>query len=323
LGTTLKVDRNSPLTHHELVMSTRQIPVHKALAIIKRARPQVEPNYGFIKELHAFEACRYSVSSTDATYRTWKRKHRQDVTSFLNSVSDTTVIVPEKLSLSSDFPADPERAANLVSYLGLTHCISLSPSATFPSNIGLTHNHIEIPQTNKASLLLALPAICKNIQDVLDNRGRILVHCLTESTAAIIACAYLMWSRQSSYKQAYRTLHDGISRCHCRLDTFLMIYPALPLFNPTDNFTKLLELYAACNCSPSSDHPALQDWLGIGYQSSSATPSQLSGSVAISSSPTRRAPGMVLPTPLPKQLSKAGGQANHSLSSLRPVTLDG
>jgi dual specificity phosphatase 12 len=241
----------------------------------------------------------------------------------LNSVSDTTVIVPEKLSLSSDFPADPERAANLVSYLGLTHCISLSPSATFPSNIGLTHNHIEIPQTNKASLLLALPAICKNIQDVLDNRGRILVHCLTESTAAIIACAYLMWSRQSSYKQAYRTLHDGISRCHCRLDTFLMIYPALPLFNPTDNFTKLLELYAACNCSPSSDHPALQDWLGIGYQSSSATPSQLSGSVAISSSPTRRAPGMVLPTPLPKQLSKAGGQANHSLSSLRPVTLDG
>lgn len=90
----------------------------------------------------------------------------------------------------SDFPTDPERAACLVTYLGLTHCISLSPSATFPPNIGLKHNHVEIPQSNKAVLLLALPAICNYIQDALDNRGRILVHCLTESTAAIVACAY-------------------------------------------------------------------------------------------------------------------------------------
>ena len=104
-------------TYRELVMSTRLIPAQKAIAIIKRgfyfsssvsrtltplitARPQIQPNYGFIKELHVFEACRYSVSSTDATYRTWKRKHRQDVTSFLNCISDTTVIIPEKLSLS-------------------------------------------------------------------------------------------------------------------------------------------------------------------------------------------------------------------------------
>jgi len=287
-------------------MSTRQISVHKAIAIIKRARPQIQPNYGFIKELHVFEACHCSLSSTHATYRTWKRRHRQDVTSFLNCLSDTTVIIPEKLCLSSDFPTDPERAAYLVSYLGLTHCISLSPSAAFPTNIGLKLNHIEIPQSNKAGLLLALPAICKNIQDALDNRGRILVHCVTESTAAIIACAYLMWSRRSSYTQAYKTLHD-----------------ALPLFNPTDNFTKLLELYAACNCSPSCDHAALQDWLGISYQSNSIAPSQPPGSVVIPSPPTWRAPETALPAPFPKQRSKAGGQSNHSLSSLRPVTLDG
>jgi dual specificity phosphatase 12 len=98
-------------------MSSRHVPVHKALAIIKRglefipstshsltslfaARPQIQPNYGFIKELHAFEACHYSLSPSDATYRAWKRRHRQDVTSFLNSLSDTTTIIPEKLSLS-------------------------------------------------------------------------------------------------------------------------------------------------------------------------------------------------------------------------------
>lgn len=237
------------------LMSSRQISVQKAIAIIKKARPQIQPNYGFIKSLYAFEACHYSVSSTSTSYRTWKRRHRQDVTCFLNSLSDTTVIIPEKLSLSSDFPSDPERAASLVSCLGFTHCISLNPSATFPTNIGFKHDHIEIPQYNKAGLLLALPSICKNIQDTLDNRGRILIHCLTESTAAIVACAYLMWSRHFSYNQAYKALHD-----------------ALPLFDPTDNFIRLLELYAACDCSPCSDHPALQDWLGIGYPDSFAIP---------------------------------------------------
>jgi len=286
------------------LMSTRHISVHKAISVIKRARPRIQPNYGFIKELHIFEACNYSLSSTDAIYRTWKRKHRQDVTSFLNSLSDTTTIIPEKLSLSSDFPTDPEQANCLVAYLGMSHCISLSPSAAFPSNIGLKYNHIEIPQSNKVALLLSLPMICKYIQDVIDNRGRILVHCLTESTAAIAVCAYLMWSRRASYKQAYRTLQQ-----------------ALPLFNATDSFTRLLELYAACNCSPSVDHPALRDWLGTDYQLTAAGPSQSSGSVIMPSSPTRR--GAVLTSPIPIQWTKAGSQAGHTLSSLRPVTLDG
>ncbi|KAI0307006.1 protein-tyrosine phosphatase-like protein [Multifurca ochricompacta] len=305
------------------LMSTCHISVHKAIALIKRglyffpplrspvhlfltARPQIQPNYGFIKELHAFEACNYSLSPTDATYRAWKRRHRQDVTNFLNCLSDTTVIIPEKLSLTSDFPTDPEQANCLVAYLGLTHCISLPPSTSFPSIIGLKHNHIEIPQTNKVALLLALPAICQYIQDALDNRGRVLIHCLTESTAAVVACAYLMSSRGISYKQAYRTLHD-----------------ALPLFNATDSFTKLLELYAACNCSPSVDHPVLRDWLGANYQRNPAIPAQPSGSIMRPASPTRRGHGTVLPAPLPKHWTKAGSQAGHTLNSLRPVTLDG
>jgi dual specificity phosphatase 12 len=285
-------------------MATRHVSVQKALFTIKRARPKIQPNYGFIKELHAFEACHYAPSPTDLTYRAWKRRHRQDVTAFLNSLSDQTVIIPEKLSLSSDFPTDSEQAASLVTYLGLTHCLSLSPSATFPNNIGLKYNHIEIPQSNKMALLLALPSICRYIQDALDNRGRILIHCLTETTAAIVVCAYLMWSRRASYQQAYRTLHE-----------------ALPLFNATDHFTQVLELYAACNCSPSSDHPALRARLGIDYQPNSVTPPQPSGSFMPSS--PRRAPGTIPYTSLSKQWTKNGTQVNHTLSALRPVTLDG
>jgi len=289
------------------LMSSRHISTHKAIALIKRARPQIQPNYGFIKELHVFEACNYESSPTNATYRAWKRRHRQDVTSFLNSLSDTTCIIPEKLSLSSDFPTGPEQAACLVEYLGLTHCISLSPSATFQSNISLKHSHIEISPSNKAALLLSLPTICKYIQDVLDNRGRVLVHCLTESTTAIVACAYLMWSRRASYKQAYRTLNE-----------------ALPLFNATESFMKILELYAACDCSPSFDHPAVRGWLGAGYRHHVTIPAQPPSSAIVTPlSPTRRAPGTAFTAPLPKQWTKSANQAGRTLSSLRPVKLDG
>jgi hypothetical protein len=144
----------------------------------------------------------------------------------------------------------------------------------------------------------------------------LIVGCHTTGFFVTTNCSLVMWSRRSSYNQAFKTLHDGISRWLYLLDKFLTLYSALPLFNPTENFTKLLELYAACNCSPSSDHPALQDWLGIGYQ---VTPSQSSG---FPTSPTRRTLGTILPAPLSKQHSKAEGQASP-LSSLRPMTLDG
>ncbi|KAI0268084.1 protein-tyrosine phosphatase-like protein [Gloeopeniophorella convolvens] len=172
------------------LMSTRRISPHKALSIIKRARPQVLPNYGFIKQLNTFEACNYEPSKVDPTYRAWKRRHRQDVTYFLNYTTDTTSVVPEKLSLSSDFPKDPEQANCLVAYLGLTHCVSLSPSTTFPPDTGLRHRHFDIPQSNKAGLLLALPSICKHIHNTINDRGRVLVHSSAESTAAIVVCAY-------------------------------------------------------------------------------------------------------------------------------------
>ncbi|KAF8272160.1 hypothetical protein EI94DRAFT_1656611 [Lactarius quietus] len=118
-----------------------------------------------------------------------------------------------------------------------------------------------------------------------------------------------MWSRHASYKQAYRTLHE-----------------ALPLFNATESFTKLLELYAVCNCSPSFDHPAVRSWLGAGYQhhiTISVQPPSSATVPSLPTSPTRRAPGTALVAPLPKQWTKSGNQPGHSLSSLRPVKLDG
>lgn len=36
---------------------------------------------------------------------------------------------------------------------------------------------------------------------------------------------------------------------------------ALPLFQPTSNFTHHLELFDACGYTPTIDHPAVQSWL--------------------------------------------------------------
>lgn len=103
-----------------------------------------------------------------------------------------------------------------------------------------------------------------------------------------------------------------------------MIDPALPLFNATESFSKLLELYAACNCYPSLDHPAVKDWLGAGYQHHvPAQPPSQTSVLLLPTSPTRRAPRTVLATPLSKQWTKSGNQAGYTLSSLRPVKLDG
>ncbi|KAI0068524.1 phosphatases II [Artomyces pyxidatus] len=226
------------------LMMTRHITSHKAIAMIKRTRPQVLPNYGFIKQLQTFCACAYEPTRADATYRAWKRRHRQDVTSFLNCLSDTTCVIPDRLFLSSEFPEDPEQAACLVTYLGLTHCVSLSPAGNLPPSLNLQRIHFDIPSNNRAALLLALPNICTYIRDAVASGGQVLVHCLTESNAAVVVCAYQMLSRGLSYKQAYKALHD-----------------ALPLFNPTDNFRKHLELFATCNCSPRLDHPQVQAWL--------------------------------------------------------------
>ena len=40
-----------------------------------------------------------------------------------------------------------------------------------------------------------------------------------------------------------------------------MLHPALPLFEPTPNFTRHLELFDSCAYAPTRDHPAVQQWI--------------------------------------------------------------
>lgn len=257
------ISRSATVISAYLMMS-RGMSVPQAVSFVKKRRPQVQPNYGFIKQLHAFSACAYEPSRTNPTYRAWKRRHRQDVNCFINSMSDTIAIIPDKLYLSSEFPTDPEQAACIVAYLGLAHLLTISPAHQPPSSLGIKRRPVNV--SNKEGLLLALPETCSYIHTALEGGEPVLVHCQLESSAAVVVCAYLMWSRRIPCGQAYKILQD-----------------ALPLFNRTANFSKYLEIFAACNYSPKIEHPPVQAWLAEERRGESAVARSTSVSAAVAS----------------------------------------
>ncbi|KDR84422.1 hypothetical protein GALMADRAFT_237283 [Galerina marginata CBS 339.88] len=227
------------------LMQAKKMTVHEALRFVKRRRPQVHPNYGFIKQLHTFEKCNFEAFANNPLYRSWKRRHEQDVTYFLNHMSDTVSVVPDKLLLSSDFPSDPEQAQSLLLELGVTHLLSISPSEISISTTSVAqHHHVNLDSRSPEAFLLALPDIKDYIHSAIEDDGVVLVHSLVESRACTAASAYLMAAENQSPAQAFGVLED-----------------ALPLFNPTRNFTNHLELFQACDYAPTADHPIVKEWI--------------------------------------------------------------
>ncbi|KAK7035938.1 phosphatases II [Favolaschia claudopus] len=220
------------------LMKTRSMSVSDAICFIKQYRPQVQPNYGFLKQLEAFSQCGYAPSVDHPAYIAWKKRQRQDVTNFLNHLFDVTV-VPDALYLCSEFPTDHQQAELLLYYLGITHIVSLAPAKVKPIP-GVTHRHIHIPPDAPDALLFALPSLCDFIRDAVSSGGQVLVYSVFEARACILTGAYLMASRNISPRAATAVLQE-----------------ALPLFDPTSNFKRALALFAACKHKPTPDHPAI------------------------------------------------------------------
>lgn len=238
------------------LMKTCNMTRSSAINFIKKRRPQVHPNYGFVKQLEIFAECDYNPTPTNPIYCKWKLHRRKLVTQFLNQMIDTTPILSNKLLLSSEFPDDPWQAESLVLDAGITHLLYISPaqipSTTFTLLKG--HHHIKIPEQRQAELLLSLSEACRFIETAIESGGQVLVHSLVESTACIVVCAFLMFSQELSPDAALALLED-----------------ALPLFNPTASFSRHLELFAACNYHPTSDNPLVEEWvedahIGIGAE---------------------------------------------------------
>ncbi|KAG7447822.1 phosphatases II [Guyanagaster necrorhizus] len=225
------------------LMKTRGINTSTALKLIKKERPCAHPNYGFIKQLDVFADCAYAPSPSHPTYISWKRRQHQNVTAFLNRMIDTTPIIPDQVFLSSEFPTDAKQAEWLILELGVTHVLSLAPATMpdLPSTVG--HRHFSVHGENRADLLVTLPDCCRFIRDAVADNGVVLVHSIMESRACIVVGAYLMYLRNLTPKQ--------VSSC---------IQEALPLFSPSPNFTRHLELFESCRYAPSLEHPLVEEW---------------------------------------------------------------
>ncbi|KAL0950401.1 hypothetical protein HGRIS_010359 [Hohenbuehelia grisea] len=228
------------------VMRTRHMSPSAAVRFVKRCRPRAYPNYGFLRQLHAFADCQYDPTPANKTYISWKRSHDRRVTGFLQNVLDTATVIPDQLYLSSEFPTDVEEAEWLLLELGVTHVLSVSPGdISVPSSIlpGIKHHHIEVGSA-KDSLLIAMPDACRFIRHALKSAGVVLVYSSVESRACAFVCAYFMSYLRLSPKQALSRLEN-----------------ALPLFNATSSFTRNLTLFETCEYAPTSNHPCiLKEW---------------------------------------------------------------
>lgn len=54
-------------------------------------------------------------------------------------------------------------------------------------------------------------------QRASSKRSNVLVHCSTESRAALVMCAYLMYGKSLSPKNAYNKLETGAYSIHCSI----------------------------------------------------------------------------------------------------------
>ncbi|KAF8191644.1 protein-tyrosine phosphatase-like protein [Mycena galopus ATCC 62051] len=221
------------------LMKTRSLSTAAAISFIKQYRPQVLPNYGFVKQLHTFLECGYAPCATQRPYISWKKKQKQDVTNFLNHLIDCVAIIPDTLMLCSEFPSEPDQVELLLLELGVTHFLSLAPAEVM-STPGVVHRHIDVPPDTPDELLVALPNVCGFIRDAVAGGGKVLVYSLLEARACTVVGAYLMVSRNVSPEAAADIIQN-----------------ALPLFDPTSNFTRALSLFAACKYKPTLDHPAI------------------------------------------------------------------
>ncbi|CAK5279122.1 unnamed protein product [Mycena citricolor] len=248
------------------LMKSRLLSSLDALQLIRTCRPQVQPNYGFRKQLDTFADCQYSPSASHPAYLSWKRKHKQDVTNFLNQIVDTVTMVPNALFLNSDLPTEPYQAELLLYELNVTHLLTLAPAdISFPTT-GLVCRHIDVSPEALEEFLFTLPDTCAFISDAIAGGGRVLVHSQVEARACTAVGAYLMSSQNLTPEKAAAA-----------------ISAALPLFEPTTNFKRALSLFRACKYSPTPDHPALDDHKGnSGYVSWGSSPA--------SSNPSSRRP---------------------------------
>ncbi|KAF8998778.1 hypothetical protein BDQ17DRAFT_1361597 [Cyathus striatus] len=244
------ISRSATVIVAYLMRTTLRTPL-LCLRTLQKKRPQAHPNYGFLKQLEAFEECGYEPSPRHPAYLAWRRRHKRDVGRFLGCVGDVAQVKLKsggEVFFTSEFPAETYASSTLLITLGITHLLTLSPSSlstTLSSlSTNVSHKHLNISNTDRASLLLSLPEAAGWVAGAVKEGGVVLVHCLAESRGVAAVCAAVMQMGGLSVE-----------------DAFGVVDQALPLFNPTSTFHRTLELFQLTSHNPTPTHPLVRAWL--------------------------------------------------------------
>ncbi|KAF8641307.1 hypothetical protein AX16_010086 [Volvariella volvacea WC 439] len=264
------------------LMKSRGMSPAEALGYVKHRRPQIHPNYGFLKQLQVFVQCSYEPSKFNQVYGSWKRRQKQDVTKYLGYFEDISCLAGGgvgmgvggggcqngggssdddgrgRILLCSNLPKDQDQTDSILSTLGITHLLSLSPAgivstilssdkhkppSSSPSCFAVVaprkvkHHHIDlgsgrddhIPPDVYAGVLkesvgwIQRALASTSASNGIDKKPLVLVHSTVESRVCEVVGAWLIESTGISTKEAVSTMEE-----------------ALPLFEPTKSLVRNL-----------------------------------------------------------------------------------
>ncbi|KAG2012982.1 dual specificity protein phosphatase 13 [Coprinopsis cinerea AmutBmut pab1-1] len=192
------------------LMKSQGMDASTALRYLTQKRHQIHPNYGFIKQLEAFEKCKdeESLGPLNPVYKSWKRRHRQDVTCYLNRLEDVALIIPDRLMLMSHFPEDEQQGRSLLANIGITHLVTLSPAGSklLPRDALRDAHHIEVPEEDPDSVMDLLLGAVTFIQRAAEQEGRVMIYSENEPRACMTACAYLVATGRATNSEEARAV---------------------------------------------------------------------------------------------------------------------
>ncbi|KAF6751546.1 protein-tyrosine phosphatase-like protein [Ephemerocybe angulata] len=235
----------SPTVVAAYLTKTRGMGVMEALDYIKSRRKEIHPNYGFLKQLQIYVQCGYAFKPKDPTYRSWKRRYTHGVRQYLEYAEDVAIIVPDRLSIATDFPADGLQGRWMLREFEITHLVVIG-SEEVPScatNLSLQVHRVDTSEPNiDIWTKKAVPSAARVIEQAIKGDGSVLVYSKHETKSLLVICAYLMAASRLSSREAMSVMEER-----------------LVLFDPCPTFFRQSEILDTLPLGEISSGDATQD----------------------------------------------------------------
>jgi dual specificity phosphatase 12 len=166
-------------------MQTRGLAPLAAAKAVRARRACTHPNYGFLRQLHAFAACGYAPSAQPELV-TLRSRARRDVRVFLAALGDVVPLDGARVHVASELPADAEMRQALLWELEATHvvCVGTEEEDVMDGVEGVEVVRVDVLSPEKLRRAAAWA------RDAVARKGQVLVFSEAEAKACAVAAAY-------------------------------------------------------------------------------------------------------------------------------------